>query len=241
MYPTLADPTQSLLMDIYYPSDRQAGKLLPAVIMANDFMMNGAWMQGNEELPNYYSAWCRILAINGIVGVTYDTLHPDDIDAVVKYIQENGPQLGIDGNRLGLFGSSSNGPPAGSFAEQENREYVKFLVLYYSYFKMSGQYTQEYKDFCKEVGCHLSELQEIKKLRTDLPLYVVRDGVDNPDIDSMVELATQAKVPLTLIKFVEGTHGFDFKDPNYTDEVVAKSIDIMNQTLDFMKAILFDQ
>ncbi len=53
-------------------------------------------------------------------------------------------------------------------------------------------------------------------------------------IDHFVQLAEQAGVPLTLVRFDEGSHIFDWSETSSGD-VRVKAVEIVKQTLEFMK------
>ena len=244
-YHTLNDPSLTLPMDIYYPPNRQADQPLPAVILPNTWQRSGKWYLENEhELLVLFEGWGRIIAANGLIAVTYDTLYPNDLEAVVRHIQQNSTEYGIDGNQLGLFAGSAGTVLEGSFAYQENREYIKFAVFYYgSVIMPDSPGRQDWDVFCIELGCYSAELPEIKQLRTNLPILLVRcvggeSEIDLADIDYFIQLATEQKVPLTLIRFDEGSHAFDLKVNSFGD-VKTKGIEIVKQTIEFMKSNAF--
>jgi hypothetical protein len=97
---------------------------------------------------------------------------------------------------------------------------------------------REYRRPCIQYGCLGSQLSNVKQLRTDLPLLVVRVGKDIQHnvaiVDHFIELAKGAGVPLTVIRFDEGAHGFDQKGFN-SGATKDKAIKIIKQTLEFMK------
>lgn len=244
-FPTLSDPSVTLPMNIYYPPDRQADKLLPAVILPNDFQKNGKLsLQLGGLLWIGWEAWGRIIAANGLIAVAYDTLYPNDLEAVVTYIQQNSIELGIDGNRLSLFAMSSNTTLAGSFAYQKNREYLKFVVFYYGNPEMlDSPGLQDCYTGGIEYGWYCSELPEVTQLSTDLPILVVRCGLDSKenlaDIDYFIQQAEEQGVPLTLIRNDIGDHGFDWLDKSTDVTSREKGISIIKQTIQFMKENAF--
>jgi acetyl esterase/lipase len=234
-------------MDIFYPPNRQADKLLPAVIITNSFPRTAPPpldVYGSRTYDSFQT-WGRIFAANGLIAVAYDTLYPNDLEAVVKHIQQNSTELGIDGNRLGLFAESSWVVLASSFAYQEDREYLKVAVFYYGFvLTPENLMRQDHDALCAQFGCFSAELPDIKRLRTDLPVLIVRCGDDTElntaPVDRFAQIATQQGVPLTLIRFDEGSHAFEWSDTSF-GEVKTKGIEIIKQTIKFMKANLFNQ
>jgi dienelactone hydrolase len=242
-YPTLDGKTDTLSLDIFYPSEREAGKLLPAVILVNGFPNNPKF---NKRTLSNYQSWGRLIALEGLIAVTYDTNNENDLEAVIKYIQENGSDFGIDSNKLGFWSCSSHSGLASNFAFQEGREYLKFAVFYYPWIMTPDNFERVMEDAsCKRHGCLGSQLPDVKQLRTDLPLLVVRSGRDGPHslaiVDHFAELAKEAGVPLTLLRFDQGVHGFDFLSATPPGENMDKAIEIIKQTLAFMKQHAYDQ
>jgi dienelactone hydrolase len=249
-YETLSEPVKPLALDIYIPPEREAGALLPAVIMANAFPLTApplpdiTWSRNDPG--SWFPYWGRIIAANGLIAIGYDTLYPNDLEAVVKYLQQNSAALGIDANRLGVMGCSSDAILASSFAYQEKREYLKFAVFYYGYVMTpENVMRQEYDAVCAEYGCYGAELPDITRLRSDLPVLIVQSGKDSiplniQPIDRFEQLAKEQDAPLTLIRFAEGSHGFEMAE-NSTGAVKTRGIEIIQQTVDFMKANAFAQ
>ncbi len=235
-YPTINGKTETLPMDIFYPPDRRPDELLPAVILANGFPYSP---EIGRRTFKWYPSWGRLIASSGLIAVAYDTQNAGDLEAVIGYMQQEGADLGIDGSRLGFFSTSSHGGLASSFAFQEDREYLKFAVFYYAYILTPDNfYRDAFNRGCASYGCLGDELPDVKQLRTDLPVLVVRCGKDAYDnrevIDHFTQLATEAGVPLTLINFDEGGHGFDLSIA-MSEDYTNKAIGIIKQTLEFMK------
>jgi acetyl esterase/lipase len=185
-----------------------------------------------------------LIAASGLLAVAYDTNNKDDLENIIKHIQQNGADLGIDNNRLGFFSMSSSGGLASNVAFREERKYLKFAVFYYAFIMTPDNFEREVEDAaCKQVGCLGAELSDVKQLRTDLPLLVVRLGRDNglAQLDHFTEFAKEAGVPLTLLRFDQGIHGFDYFNKTPPGENRDKAIEIIKQTLEFMKEHAYDQ
>ena len=235
----------NLPMYIFYPPGWQGGELLPAVILPNtwDLDREGDWPVSGIGLISSYESYGRVFAANGLIAIAYETKNPNDLDALVKYIQESGSEYGIDAANLGLFAGSSNAVLMGSYVYQEEREFIKYAVFFYGnpvladspLFSMAV-------DVCQFIGCYFKELPEVTQLRLDLPIFVVRTGQDSPenlrDSDYFIQQAEQQGVPMTLVRFDEGSHGFDGKGVSFGD-VKTKGIEIIQQAIDFMKAHAF--
>lgn len=235
-YPSLSDQSKTLPMDIFYPSDRRASELLPAVILVNGFPNSGKY---KGRTLDHFQSWGRLIASYGLAAVAFDSQNASDLDAVVGYIQQNGVDLGIDKSKLGLWSVSSSAGLASSFAFQEDRDYLKFVVFYYPWIMTPDNYLrEELNAACFKIGCLGAQLPDVELLRNDLPVLIVRCGRDTPDqiavIDHFTQLATEAGVPLTLVDFDEGRHSFDHRTVS-EGENSNEATEIIQQTLEFMK------
>ncbi len=234
-YPTLSDPSKTLPMDVFYPPDRRPAELLPAVVLVNGFPNS---LEYGSRTFGSFPSWGRLIASYGLIAAAYETHNASDLEAVIGYIQQKGPELGIDGSRLGLWSMSSHGGLASSFAFQENRKYLKFAVFYYAWIMTPDNFMREEENTACEYSCLGAELPDVKRLRSDLPVLVVRCGRDSAvaiaEADHFAQLATEAGIPLTLINFEEGSHAFDWRDTSF-GSAKDKAIEIIRQTLEFMK------
>ena len=235
-YPSLRDQSKTLPLDIFYPSDREASELLPVVILVNGFPNSGKFK--GSSLDSFQS-WGHLIASYGLIAVAFDSQNASDLDAVVEYIQQKGADIGIDGNKIGLWAAASSAGLASSYAFQGDRNYLKFVVLYYPWIMTPDNYLREEQNaVCFKIGCLGAQLPDVEQLRSDLPVLVVKCGQDTPDniavIDHFAQLATEAGVPLTLVNFDEGHHSFDQRTVS-EGKNNTEATEIIQQTLDFMK------
>ena len=241
-FPSLSDQSKTLPMDIFHPPDQQTNELLPAVILVNGFPNSGKYK--GSTLDSFQS-WGHLIASYGLIAVAFDSQSASDLDAVVEYIRQKGVDIGIDGNKIGLWAAASSAGLASSFAFQEGREDLKFIVLYYPWIMTPDNYLREEQNAaCFKIGCLGAQLPDVEQLRNDLPVLIVRCGRDTPDniavIDHFTQLATEAGVPLTLVDFDEGHHSFDQRTVS-EGEINSKATEIVQQTLEFMKEHAYDQ
>ena len=235
----------SLTMDIYYPSFMEADARLAVVIFVVGYTDTAAQRLVGSPLKDWgpFISWCRLTAAAGLIGITYQTQQPDDIEVLVEYIRVNCASLNIDPDRIGFWSCSANSPTAVSFAMREGLRYLKFAVFYYSLMLTpDNQFREEINSLCAPRGCYAAELKDIDQLRNDLPLLIVRAGLDdvpyvNESIDHLVSEAAEGDVQLTLIDFKEGIHGFDVNE-FWPEAPHAKSSEIVRQTLEFMRSNL---
>lgn len=236
LYPSLSDQSKTLPMDIFHPSDQQTAELLPAVILVNGFPNSGKYK--GSTLDSFQS-WGHLIASYGLIAVAFDSQSASDLDAVVEYIRQKGADIGIDGNKIGLWAAASSAGLASSYAFQGDRNYLKFVVLYYPWIMTPDNYLREEQNAaCFKIGCLGAQLPDVEQLRNDLPVLIVRCGRDTPDniavIDHFTQLATEAGVPLTLVNFDEGHHSFDQQTVS-EGKISNEATEIIKQTLEFMK------
>jgi acetyl esterase/lipase len=225
---------KSLPMDLYYPIDGGNASGYPVVVFVSGFRTSALDLRNNSA----YQSWGRLVAADGMVGVTYDSERPADLAALISYLKENADELEIDPNRIGLWSASANVPTALWYAMQEDEKDVKFLVSYYGVMLSPDNYQREVLNtICRESGCYGDDLKDVERIRTDLPLFIVRAGRDQADlndfIDHFMELVSGTDVQATYINNEDGLHGFD------TIKALNKerTIEIIEQTLEFMKSV----
>jgi hypothetical protein len=245
-YPTITDPTVSLPMYIFYPPGQTPNTPIPVVILPNAWKQNGRWLNFNHTLGslNNFEGWGRIIAANGMAAIAYETTSPNDIDAVINYLQLNSTKLGLDTSRIGLFAESFNSRLAGSYAYQENRNFVKFAVFYYGNPELPDSPNKtDWDAFCLDYDCYSTELPQIMQLRKDLPILVVRTGYDSQDnladIDYFIQQAQEQGIPITLIKYDNASQRFEWN--RWWAANNAQSKQIINQTVEFMQEYAFSQ
>lgn len=232
-----------LMMDIYYPPSMEADARLPMVVFVIGFADSVAIPLVGSPLKDFgqYVSWGRLTAASGLIGITYQTQQPDDLEALVEYIRDNAASLGLDADRVGIWACSGNVPTAISFIMQDDREYIKFAVLYYGFMLTSdNKLSKQVNAQCASLGCYSTELEDVKDIRNDLPLFIVRAGLDsyahlNESIDHFVTVAAQGDAVFELVDYAEGIHGFDVRD-FWTTSPHEQSGEIVRQTLEFMKS-----
>jgi acetyl esterase/lipase len=225
-----------LPMDVYSPPDSEGLVPLPVVIFVMGYADSAPSRAEPLKEQNNYVSWGRLVAASGLIAVTYQTEQADDLEAVAAWIQENGHIHHMDPNRIGLWSCEASSLTAVSFAMQEGRDFLKFAVFYYGQMLTpDNEFRDGINDMCARSGCYSAELKDVTRLRTDLPLLIVRAGREpmryvNDSIDHFVDVALVSDVNLTLIEFEEGKRYFEeFQRHN------PRSAEIIEQTLEFMR------
>lgn len=229
-----------LPVDVYYPPGFAEGDPLPVVVFVMGYADWAPHLAAPLKEYTQYISWGRLVAMSGLIAITYQTEQHDDLEAVVAWIQENGPLYHMDPRRIGLWSCEANSPTAMSFAMQEGRDLLKFAVFYYGQMLTpDNEFRDGINEMCERAGCYAAELKDVTQLRTDLPLLIVRGGREpmlryvNDSIDHFLEVALASDVDVTLIEFEEGRHAFE--EEMRTDP---RAAEIIEQTLEFMKTRL---
>ena len=165
---------------------------------------------GTQRANEAYVAWARIAASKGLVAVVADlrtTAFAEDFRALLSHLTARGADHGLDTAAIAVFGASSNGFNSFRIVQDPRETRVKASVVYYS-------------------GA------EVTELRRDLPVLLVRAGLDRPlvnaSIDTVVMRALAQNAPVTVINHAGGHHGFETTD----DDVVTR--ELIDQTVDFV-------
>lgn len=188
---------------------------LPVVIFAN-----GAG-PGLRQMRSYRD-WARLVTTRGMAGVLYDGATfgtqealPDYLrrsvgylDSLTATLDRRSDALGIDASNIIIWAGSAQTMTGTAFALGGHRR-VSGYVLYYG----SG---------------------EVREPTTTVPVFIARAGLDSPGLnaalDSLTRQLMRAGVPVTVVNYPAGSHGFDLVDST------AMSARVIEQTLDFMSA-----
>jgi len=206
----------SLTMDLYYPSESR--EALPAVLLVTGYSDPGAQQVLGARFKEIgpFVSWAQLIAASGLVAVTYTNSTPADVDHVWRHLQEHGPALGIDVNRLGVWTSSGHGPNALSFL-MERGDGVRCAVLAYPY-TLDDQGSTHVADAARQFRFVTPAAGKfIDRLPPSVPLLVVRAGRDempglNAALDRFVSAALTTNLPITVINHATGPHAFDLFD-----------------------------
>lgn len=215
-------------MDIYYPSDFDFTQPAPVVVFvmgySTNFTMN--WFGAKLKDLGQYVSWGQLVAASGMIGVAYETDYPDDdIEAVLRYIRQNGVELGMDSRRIALFGCSGNTMTALGALAAKNVDYAASLrcgVIFYpviSYFMNKGD--------------EVMPAPFKRQLRKDLPIFMVTIGSERPEwkesVSSFLAEVRGQGYPLEVAHYEKGIHGFD------TDQDSDESRALITHAIAFMK------
>ncbi|MBX2871470.1 MAG: hypothetical protein KTR30_05205 [Saprospiraceae bacterium] len=198
-------PGDTLNFTCFHPIGYQVGQQWPTVVFANG---------GIENLPQWrvYQDWAKLMAAHGFIAILHHS-KPSNRDKrlgqILDYCHENGAKIGVDGQRLGVWACSGNVTAAYPQIMDEQHSYLRAAALYYGM------------------------PNSIQNIRQDLPLQIVRAGLDsyslNRKIDEFLQRALKVDLPLDFVNYLEGYHAFDILNDT------PRSRQIMQHTVDFFK------
>ena len=200
----------ALKMDVYYPAGAKDDARLPVVIFVNGV---GDPPAGRPKLKEWgqYTCWAKLIAASGFVAINYETTTADpDTDSreLIEYVRKNAQSLKVDENNICMWSCSANVRVGLPLVMQAERKYIRCAVVYYG-------------------------AANVPSMRNDVPIFIARAGRDmtnlNAGIDAFVRTALTEDVPVTLVNYVNGRHGFDLVDD--TEE----SREVIKQTIGFIK------
>jgi dienelactone hydrolase len=209
---------ERLSMDIYRPAGPGNDQLMPAVLFVTGYPDEGMRKIvgcNAKEMASYVS-WAQLMAASGLVAITYTNRNPvTDVHDVLRYVRAHA-DLGIDGERVGLWACSGNVPTALSVL-MEPQSRVKCAALCYGYLlDLDGStFVAEAASLFRFANpCAGRSLDE---LPVDVPLFVARAGRDemphlNDTIDRFLARALALKLPVTAMNHPNGPHAFDIAD-----------------------------
>ena len=226
-----------LTMDVYYPVDSAGSRELPLVIFVlgySDLGFQKLFGRNAREMKPYVS-WAQLTAASGIAAITYTNREPvTDIEAVLEYVRQNAPSLGIDPNRIGIWACSGNVPTALHLLIQAPAAELKCAVLCYGMMldpEGAGWVQEAAEQWGFRNPCVGKSIDDLPR---DLPLFIARAGRDqfphlNDTLDHFISGALTRNLRVTLVNHSEGPHAFDIFDDTDTSK------EIVRQILGFMR------
>lgn len=220
-----------LMMDVYYPrgagdGERRAGDdgaHLPAVILAAGFPdlgMQSRMGLGFREM-GWTSSWARLIAASGMVAITYTAHEPvANAAALLVYVGDHAPSLGIDTNRLGVLASSGHGPLALSLLPNG----IRCAALLYAY-TLDLEGSTAVADNARAFGY----ANPGADAPVNVPLFLARAGADqiprlNEALDRFIAECLRRNVDLTLVNHAAAPHAFDLMDDSDATREVIKRV-----------------
>lgn len=223
--PTKFNYRDTLNADIYVPIMKVATKEFPCVIFVSGFT------RINFTKVQFYSDWAKLMAVNGIIGIVYETNSPsDDFDRLNEYLTANAKSLHLDKDKIGIWSCSGNSLLAVNKVNESN--HFKCHSIYYGLtVTTESKYIKDVEEMAKKNGFAYAVNKEYT---STTPTLIVRAGKDNwtiilNSIDDFINTLLARNIPFEFINYAEGSHSFDMLDDN------AASKQIIVETVEFFR------
>jgi hypothetical protein len=162
-----------------------------------------------------------------MVAVTYTTRDPQlDVHAVVRFLRQHATSLGM-ADRIGLFAASANVVTALS-ALMKDPELACAALLYGFTLDFDGSSLVD--DAARAYGfVNACAGRSVDDLPGRAALFIARAGQDqfaglNQALDHFVMGALNRNLPLTLVNYAAGAHGFDLDDDSDNSREIVRQI-----------------
>lgn len=227
-----------LKLDVYYPPKFDFQEKLPAVVIVLGYTDEAGKKLLGSEFKSYvqFTSWCRVIAASGLAAITYQSSNPEkDIIALLNYINSNSDKLSLDPSRLAAFSVSAHTPTMISTSLGNTPTNFKCAAVFYGFFlPRDFKYLPQIDSISQNMGFKTPRLPDPANWRKDLPILIIRAGKDNvpyinQSLATFYQNAIIQNLPVTLINYPTGSHGFDAYNNNETTRQIIKN------TLDFWK------
>ncbi len=208
---------EPLSFDIYEPpaSGRGAWPVVLFVTGYNDLGMERLIGCKAKDMASY-ACWGRLVAMQGIAGVTYECREPAaDARTLLHNLRDNAAGLGLDAGRIGVWSCSGNVPNALGLLMDEPD--VACAALLYGYMLDLDGHTDVGDAAARFRFVAPATGRTVRDVPADLPLLIARAGRDempglNDALDGFVAHALRENRPITLVNHHSGPHAFDIMD-----------------------------
>ena len=169
---------------------------------------------GAERSNPFYAAWAEIAASKGITAILPDLgmeSFVQDFVALHQFLaRPMSGETGIDPTRVAVYAGSGNVFRALPIVQDRRSTVVKSAVMFYG-------------------GA------EVSNFRPDLPVLIVRAGLDRPALNtiiaSLVSTAVSQNAPVTLLNHAAGRHAFEMvNDDDATRRVIDQALEFVRVT-----------
>ena len=230
---------RGLEMDVYAP--RLSRERMPAVLFIHGGRVPPNLLTTPKDWAVYVS-FGELMAASGFVGVTFnhrfhtwESLADSQADVMdaIKYVRDNAATLGVDSERIILWGISAGG----IFLSQPLRDHPAFiscLIAYYAQLDLRDSRRSAPSTVTDQTLRDFSPVYYLEQDGKGIPpLLLARAGLDsaelNAGMDRFAQLALSKNLTLDLLNHPTGHHGFDIEDNN------ERSREILKRTIDFIK------
>ena len=221
---------ERLTMDVYCPAGLQRHEPMPAVLFVTGYPDEGmrkvVGCNAKDMAP--YVSWAQLMAVSGLAAITYTTKRPaTDVHEVLRHVRAHA-ELGIDGERVGVWACSGSAPTALSVLMTPDAR-VKCAALCYGYLLDVDGSTSVAEAASVFRFVNPCAGRALADLPMDVPLFVARAGRDemphlNATIDRFLARALAINLPVTLVNHSTGPHAFDIVDDSDASRAVIRQI-----------------
>ena len=196
--------------DVRYDGERTFDlyRQSPAAALPLVIFINGV---GRPDLKEWgqYTSWPRLVAARGMAAISYQTEGDQaavtaQTEKLLQYVKQHASELKIDASRIAIWACSANGRVG---TELVTRHDFRAAAFYYAIMTTAPK-------------------------NEEMPVLITRAGLDtqviNDSIDRWAAQALALDLPVTVINYPQGLHGFDLRNDT------AQSRSIISQTLDFL-------
>jgi len=236
--PYQTHPGSTLKMDVYYPPKFDFKSKIPVIVVVLGYTDEaGKKLIGSKFKDfSWLVSWCKITAASGMAAIVYETVDPEnDIRSLEKHLQLNQDKLMIDVDRMGAFVCSAHTPTAITHILNSSNNIFKCLAIYYGMILTQDfEFLPQIDTLSLKMGFKTPRLGDSKDWNKKVPVLFVRAGLDNVPylnqaFNNFYAKALDQNLPITLINYSNGLHGFDLYNDNDTTRQIIKA------TLDFWK------
>ncbi len=213
---------EQLAMDIYFPPN--AGEPVPVVLLAL------AYADPRGEIRQYgpVTSWARLIAASGMAAAIYATNEcAENIHALVRHLRANAATLGVNAERIGVFGESANASVALSALMRDASFRCATLLTGFT-MDLDGSTTvaAAAKQFMFVDACAGKSVDD---LPDGVPMLFLRAGREwfpglNDALDRLVAKAVARNLPITFINHATGTHGFELDQDNEVSREMVRRV-----------------
>ena len=230
---------RELEMDVYAPKTSRGP--LPAVLFIHGGRVPPNLLTTPKDWAVYVS-FGELMAASGFVGVTFnhrfhtwESLADSQADVMdaVKYVRENSAKLGVDSERIILWGISAGG----IFLSHPLRDHPPFITCIVAYYAQLDLRDARKSAPATVTDQTLRDFSPVYYLEQDgkstPPVLLARAGLDSADLnagmDRFAQLSLSKNLTLDVLNHPTGHHGFDIEDDN------DRSREILKHTIEFIR------
>ncbi len=230
--------TTPLALDAYLPPGLGKGERRPAIV----------FISGAERVRQrrWFVTWGQLAAAHGMIGIVPDKRYQRGVDGLrtgtadteklLAFLRTQGDSLGVDPSRICLWTFSAGGrlTSVGLQSEKRDGSDVRCLVSFYGVLDMSGEVSGITNEAEREAFLkRYSPVQALESLiaagAKSPPVFLARAGKDvafiNNGIDRFVATGLRLNVPITVMNYADGDHGFDgFNDTPQSRAIIKAAL-----------------